>query len=182
MLIKLDEIKETQSRRDHGDIKSLKQSIKEIGLINPLTVNQNYELLAGRRRYQAIKELGWESVECKMINTSIDNIWELDLEVIKNKCEICSYPFADLHHILPKQYGGTDSKSNLVYLCANHHRAIHFLIQLSLILETKSTKRFSKQNLEIQKYLILNDKLVMNFYEKYLKEEIINESNKRKNT
>lgn len=69
MLIKLTEIKETQPRRDHGSIEDLKQSIKEVGLINPITINQNKKLIAGRRRYQAVKELGWEEVEYRILNS-----------------------------------------------------------------------------------------------------------------
>ena len=69
MLIKLSELKETEPKREHGDIESLKKSIMEIGLLNPLTINQENKLLAGRRRFQAIKELGWEQVECLMLHS-----------------------------------------------------------------------------------------------------------------
>lgn len=31
----------------------------------------------------------------------------------------------DMHHILPKKYGGTDDNSNLVILCPNCHRMVH---------------------------------------------------------
>ena len=67
MLIKLSEIKETQAQRTHGEIESLKQSIKEVGLINPITINKAKKLLAGRRRFQAVKELGWKEVDCRIL-------------------------------------------------------------------------------------------------------------------
>jgi ParB family chromosome partitioning protein len=44
--------------RTDTDIDALKKSIEAVGLINPLTVNEKNELLAGGRRYQALKELG----------------------------------------------------------------------------------------------------------------------------
>lgn len=44
--------------RTETDIDSLKKSIQTIGLINPLTINAENELIAGGRRYQALKELG----------------------------------------------------------------------------------------------------------------------------
>lgn len=69
MKINLNEIKDTSPKRNHGDIKGLKQSIAEIGLINPITINQNNKLLAGRRRFQAIKELGWIEVDCQVLNS-----------------------------------------------------------------------------------------------------------------
>ena len=45
-----------------------------------------------------------------------------------NPCEICGYGLVDSHHIIPKQFGGTDNDDNLVNLCPNHHRALHTVI------------------------------------------------------
>ena len=43
------------------------------------------------------------------------------------KCEICEGEFesVDKHHIQSKSKGGTNNKSNIAYVCANHHRMIH---------------------------------------------------------
>jgi ParB family chromosome partitioning protein len=56
--------------RTHTDIDSLKKSIEAIGLINPLTVNEKNELLAGGRRYQALKELGYSEVSVNRVERS----------------------------------------------------------------------------------------------------------------
>jgi len=83
LLIKLSELKETEPKREHGDIESLKKSIMEIGLLNPLTINQENKLLAGRRRFQAIKELGWEQVECIML-TSENILFDFKVAIEEN--------------------------------------------------------------------------------------------------
>lgn len=54
--------------RINTDIDSLKKSIQTVGLINPLTINNDNELLAGGRRYSALKELGEKEVLVKRID------------------------------------------------------------------------------------------------------------------
>lgn len=67
--IKLNDIKLLSDYlRLDTDVDSLKTSISKIGLINPLTINLNNELLAGARRYQAIKELGWDEVPVHVVD------------------------------------------------------------------------------------------------------------------
>ena len=58
--------------RKQTNIEDLKKSISTIGLINPLTLDANNLLLAGRRRYQAVKELGWTDVDVRIIDTDGD--------------------------------------------------------------------------------------------------------------
>lgn len=43
-------------------IEELKKSIQAVGLIHPLSINSSNELIAGGRRYSALKELGFEEV------------------------------------------------------------------------------------------------------------------------
>ena len=54
-------------RRDLGDIAGLAASIRDIGLLNPITVDENGRLLAGARRLAACKLLGLEKVEVRIV-------------------------------------------------------------------------------------------------------------------
>lgn len=74
MKVALSNIKSIQPRRDHGDIAGLKASIAEVGLINPLTLDSDYNLLAGRRRFQAVTELGWTDVDCHILPVNGDQL------------------------------------------------------------------------------------------------------------
>jgi ParB family chromosome partitioning protein len=60
-------IPERRQRHEIGDISSLADSIRRIGLIHPLVVDDNNTLIAGFRRYTACKSLGWTGVECTRI-------------------------------------------------------------------------------------------------------------------
>ena len=48
-------------------------------------------------------------------------------EAVGHKCEIrgCKSDAYDVHHIKPVSKGGTNVGSNLLILCANHHRDAH---------------------------------------------------------
>ena len=49
------------------------------------------------------------------------------MEAVGHKCEIrgCKSGDYDVHHIKPVSKGGTNVGSNLIVLCANHHRDAH---------------------------------------------------------
>src|SRR5271154_228244 len=45
-------------RKDMGDIDELANSIKAVGLIQPIVITRDYHLIAGERRLRAMKKLG----------------------------------------------------------------------------------------------------------------------------
>lgn len=57
--------------RGYTDVSSLKKSLASVGLIHPVTINSDNELLAGARRYQAAKELGWEEIPVHVIDRDV---------------------------------------------------------------------------------------------------------------
>jgi ParB family transcriptional regulator, chromosome partitioning protein len=54
-------------RSDMGDIEGLAASIADIGLLNPISVDEHGQLLAGGRRLAACKLLRLETVEVRII-------------------------------------------------------------------------------------------------------------------
>jgi ParB family chromosome partitioning protein len=63
-----DIITNSEYLRLNTDVETLKKSIEKIGLINPITINNNNELLAGARRFQAITDLAWEEIPVHIVN------------------------------------------------------------------------------------------------------------------
>lgn len=50
-----------------------------------------------------------------------------DRLVSRTTCHVCGFwgPGLERHHIKPREQGGSDHPSNLVWLCWNHHRLVH---------------------------------------------------------
>lgn len=70
MKIKIEDIRINDGRRkiDEKTVNELMGSIECYGLINPVTVDKNMVLIAGNHRLQACKRLGWEEIECTVMD------------------------------------------------------------------------------------------------------------------
>ena len=66
MRIKISKIKVNPGRREVTPkaIEEMAQSIAAVGLLNPVTLDQNNTLVAGLHRLEAAKLLGWTEIEC----------------------------------------------------------------------------------------------------------------------
>lgn len=58
----------TRQRRELKDIDKLAGSIQRRGLINPPVIARDGQLIAGERRWEAIKSLGWTSIPVQYID------------------------------------------------------------------------------------------------------------------
>jgi ParB family chromosome partitioning protein len=70
-------------RRDLGDIEGLMESLKKHGQLTPIIVNRNNELIAGFRRLQAAKRLGWKSIEAVILDRPSQQ-QKLEIEIEEN--------------------------------------------------------------------------------------------------
>ena len=71
--MKIEDIKISKAPlRELGNINILADSIAEHGMLHPIVINQSNELIAGRRRLEAAKVLGWKEVEIKVVKTKDD--------------------------------------------------------------------------------------------------------------
>lgn len=85
MLIDISRVKvSNRIRQDYGDIEDLANDIKENGLINPPVVTPNFELIAGERRLRAMKYLGYQQVEVRVMQVK-DYEHMLKLEINENE-------------------------------------------------------------------------------------------------
>lgn len=51
-------------------IDSLIESINQVGLLEPLTIDQNFQVVSGNRRFEAVKRLNWKDVDVHKIHVN----------------------------------------------------------------------------------------------------------------
>lgn len=91
--IKIDEIKVTNRKRqaDSEKVKELSESIKTIGLVNPISVckdSDGFRLIAGLHRLTACKLLNWTEIQANIMELDLINseLAEIDENLIR--CEL----------------------------------------------------------------------------------------------
>lgn len=73
-------------RLDLGDLTSLKGSILAVGLLQPIVIDGEGVLVAGHRRLQAVRELGWAEVPVTVAASLTDAVDHLVAERDENTC------------------------------------------------------------------------------------------------
>ena len=71
-------------------VNQLAESIKEIGLLNPITITQDKRLISGMHRLEAVKLLGWTTIDCNVLhyNDALhEELIEIDENLIPLPCQ-----------------------------------------------------------------------------------------------
>jgi ParB-like chromosome segregation protein Spo0J len=80
MQLKISEIKIGMRRReDYGNIQELADSIKKYGLLHPVVLDVDNNLVAGGRRLEACKLINWSEIPC----TYLENLSNKELRAIE---------------------------------------------------------------------------------------------------
>ena len=75
---------EHRIRKDPGNLAALQASISRLGLLNPVVLDEEYRLVAGYRRLQACRALGWKEIDARLVPFNRDLLLMLDAEVDEN--------------------------------------------------------------------------------------------------
>ncbi len=81
--LRLDRIQPSKEQPRHDRthaIEELAESIQQDGLLSPILVTKErefYRIVAGERRYHAVRHLGWEQVECRIISREERDYWRI---------------------------------------------------------------------------------------------------------
>ena len=96
---------------DPEAMEELKNSIKEFGLIQPVTVRRvdsEYELVAGERRFRACEQLGYKKIPAVIISTDVKNSALLSLLENLHREDLSFFEIAQSYENLIRNQGMTE--------------------------------------------------------------------------
>ena len=73
-------------RKDLGDVNALADSIRLLGVLQPVVVTSDYRLVAGRRRLEAVRKLGWPNIPVRIATNLNSALLALTAERDENTC------------------------------------------------------------------------------------------------
>ena len=124
MKVPIFQIKVNDGRReaDPEGIQELADSISQVGLINPITIDQECTLIAGLHRLEAAKLLGWTEIECTVSSLEglLVELAEVDENVVRK--DLSAVEYSDLllrrkeiyEALHPETKNGGDRKSEKI--------------------------------------------------------------------
>jgi len=84
MLVPIDDIKvKKRIRKEMGDISALAESMKRFGQISPIVITKKNVLIAGGRRLEAARSLGWRTINAVVADIP-DELTKLEYELEEN--------------------------------------------------------------------------------------------------
>jgi ParB family chromosome partitioning protein len=84
MQVAIEDIKvKRRIRKDLGDIGALAESLKHYGQINPIAISSKNVLIAGERRLEAAKSLGWRTINAVIVDLP-ESVTRVEYEAEEN--------------------------------------------------------------------------------------------------
>jgi len=84
MLVPIEDITvKKRLRKDMGNIAALAESMKRFGQISPILITKKNVLIAGGRRLEAARSLGWRTINAIEVDIS-DELTKLEYELEEN--------------------------------------------------------------------------------------------------
>jgi ParB family chromosome partitioning protein len=84
MQVSIDEIIiKKRIRKNLGDLAPLMESLRKHGLINPVLITEDKVLIAGHRRLESARRLGWQRINVRVLENP-SQVEKLELEIEEN--------------------------------------------------------------------------------------------------
>ncbi len=168
MLVKVKDVivKEGRISLNSKIVNELVESIKQIGLLNPILINSKNELVAGLHRLEAYKVLGYEDIEANTIDCLQQELAEIDENLIRNVLTafVFDLQLARRKEIYESLYPETVKRTNVYIVQSNIGGPIKIgrsnsissrtkMLQIGSPFKLSVIKEFKNVKVEFEKYL-----------------------------
>ncbi len=173
-------IRENRIRVDIGDLSNLMSSMTAVGQLNPLTIDEEFYIIEGTRRYYSAKNLGWSKIKCE-IRIGLSDYQKLIIEIDENlqrknfnpaeEAKALALKKREYLKIHPEYRRGGDRKSDK-YKKAKQNQNANFALGFAKTQarEIGSSERTIKTKTKIGEYIL----------DKKLKDKTVDQFSKRK--
>ena len=101
-----------------SNIDDLEKSISSLGLLEGLVIDEKNQVISGNRRFVAVKNLGWENVECKKVEIPKDEVLQYIIHHNKQRVKTCREILNEAK-VLMKVHKIGQGKRNDILTCEN---------------------------------------------------------------
>ena len=101
-----------------SNIDDLEKSISSLGLLEGLVVDEKNQVISGNRRFVAVKNLGWEEVECQRVSIPTKDILTYIIHHNKQRVKTCREILNEAK-VLMKMHKIGQGKRNDILTCEN---------------------------------------------------------------
>lgn len=75
-------------RDDNGDLGSLVDSVRKLGVLAPIIVDRDNVLIAGARRLEACRQAGLQEIPAVKLDVAHDGMTAIDIQTDTNLCRL----------------------------------------------------------------------------------------------
>jgi site-specific DNA-methyltransferase (adenine-specific) len=152
---------------DLSSIEELMESITQMGLLQPLIIDTNNQIISGNRRFESIKRLGWEEVD--VVEREVKEGEEELLLIHYNKQRIKSFKeLINEYLILDKHYRKGQGKRTDLTSVKSNQGSSRDIVSNELGISSSQLRRLVFIYRKKPEYIALLDKGILTINQSYL--------------
>jgi len=97
-----------------SNIEDLMTSIEDVGLLQSLVIDQDYQVISGNRRLLAVRRLNWDDVDCDIINVEDTDAPSIIIHFNKQRIKTCREMLNEAKILLPLYKIGQGRRTDLL--------------------------------------------------------------------
>ena len=103
-----------------SNIDDLRTSIRSVGLLEKIIIDQHFQIISGHRRYLAVCNLNWKEVECEQIEVNESDAITYLIHHNKQRIKTCRELLNEAKVLMEEHKIGQGKRSDLISVSYTH--------------------------------------------------------------